>query len=377
MYKEIKNIKISDFDPEIISWQREDKGNSNTSLMYVYPQPGDNIKEKKFFAVKDYEKAIFYNRGVLVDVLGGGVYEIDKKAKVKGTEIVWIDTSLIEMQWGVPQSSGIPTKDGIIIGLHGNLKLRIIDVKKFYTNVVAGKKVWTGSDLKNWIINLLHTSLRDVFKKYIAKNVLLEERDRVVTLLTSKITEEFVSYGLDLETLYLIGIKTPEGMEELYHLEKEKASISDELELLKSKRELDTIKRDMNAEKKAYVRKEDILEATSDLERTKLKAEEKRVEGIAGIDLLEREGKAKVAGEVKIIETKGEGAVKLAEVEAKKDKLDELKSKETKSKIAELKEKLNKFDDLLAEGKISEDVYKIRVNRIEKELKELENKILN
>ncbi len=377
LYKEIKNMKTKDFDPKIISWQREDKGSLDTPLMYVYPQPGDNIKEKKFFVVKDYEKALFYNKGVLVDVLGGGVYEIDKRAKVKGTEIVWIDTSFVEIQWGVPQTSGIPTKDGKIIGLHGNLKLRINDVKKFYNDVVAGKKIWTGNDLKGWIISLLHTSLRDVFKNYTAKNVILEEHDRVITLLTSKITDEFVSYGLDLETFYVIGIKSSEGMEQLYKLEKEKASIADELELLKVKGELEAQKVDMDAVRKARERQEQILDATSDIEKTKLITEAKKMEGAVVMDLLEREEKARVAGDVKIIETAGDKEIKIAEMQVESEKNEKIKRKVIKQEIADLKEKLNSFDDLLAEGKISEDVYKMRISRIEKELINLEKNLID
>lgn len=375
MYKEIKNMKIKDSDPEIISWQRGNNQDTDSPLMYVYPQLGEDIKKKRFFAVKDYEKAIFYDRGVLVDVLGGGVYELDKKARTKGTEIVWIDTSLIEIQWGIPQSSGIPTKDGVIIGLHGNLKLRINDAKNFYTNVIAGKKAWTGNDLKNWIINLLHTALRDVFKNYTAKSVLLEERDRVVTLLTSKITDDFMSYGLDLDTIDIIGLKTSEGMEKLYRLEREKASISDELEILKTKKELNSLKREISSEEKAYGRKEEILDASSDLELTKIKAEEQSIEKQVEYTMLEKEEQAKVAGELKVIKAKGEEAVKIAEIESSKHKVEEPKLSKIRSKISELKEKLNQFDDMLAEGKISQEVYKLRVTRIEKEINDLELKL--
>ena len=76
MYKEIKDKKFKDNDPEIIAWQREDMGALDTPLMYSFPQPGDNIKKIKFFAVKDYEKTLFYNKGALIGVLGGGVYDI-------------------------------------------------------------------------------------------------------------------------------------------------------------------------------------------------------------------------------------------------------------------------------------------------------------
>ena len=222
MFREIKHKKFKDYDPQIIAWQRGDRGALDTPLMYIFPQRGDNIKEKKFFAVKDYEKAIFYNKGALVAVLGGGIYELDKNARIKGTEIVWIDSSMTEIPWGIPQTNGIPTKDGYIIGLYGDLKLKISDVKVFYNDVVAGTKIWNVHDLKKWIVSLLHTSLRDIFKNYNAKSIILEDRDRVINLIISKVTEEFLRYGLELETFNVIGIKAPDDAEKLFKDDKEK-----------------------------------------------------------------------------------------------------------------------------------------------------------
>lgn len=221
-FKEIKGKKFKDDDPEIIAWQRDDRGNLDTSLLYSFPQLGDKIKDKKYFAVKDYERALFYNQGTLVDVLRGGIYELDKKARIKGTEIVWIDTSLIEIPWGIPKKHGLPTKDGVTIGLFGDLKLKISDVKTFYNDIVAGKKEWIVQNLKDWIMSLLHTSLRDIFKNYNVKQVILEDRERVINLITSKITEEFLRYGLELETFNIIGIKTPEDIQEVLDQDKEK-----------------------------------------------------------------------------------------------------------------------------------------------------------
>jgi len=243
MYREIEGKKFKDKDPEIISWQREDKGVLETPIMYSFPQPGDNIKNKKYFAVKDYEKTLFYNKGELIGVLSGGVYELDKSARIKGTEIVWIDTSLTEIPWGIPQSKGIPTKEGYIIGLYGDLKLKISNVKMFYNDVVAGTKVWKIQDLKEWIISLLHTSLRDIFKSYTAKSIILEDRERVINQVISKVTEEFLKYGLDLETFNVIGIKAPEDTEILFeqdkdrveYFTKQKKDLQNRIEELKSK----------------------------------------------------------------------------------------------------------------------------------------------
>jgi len=224
-FKEIKGKKFKDDDPEIIAWQRADRSKLDTSLLYSFPQMGDKIKDKKYFAVKDYERALFYNQGALVDVLRGGIYELDKKARIKGTEIVWIDTSLIEIPWGIPKKHGLPTKDGVTIGLFGDLKLKISDVKTFYNDIVAGKREWVVQELKNWIMSLLHTSLRDIFKNYNVKQVILEDRERVINLITSKITEEFLRYGLELETFNIIGIKTPEDIQEVLDQDKNKMKV--------------------------------------------------------------------------------------------------------------------------------------------------------
>ncbi|MFX1366710.1 MAG: SPFH domain-containing protein [Promethearchaeota archaeon] len=292
MYSKLNDKKYKDSDPKIISWQKKDMGNE-TPLMYIYPQPGDNIKKINYFVVKDYEKALFYSKGKLMGVLGGGVYEIDKKAKIKGTEIVWIDNSVLEIQWGVPQSNGIPTKDGYIIGLHGTLKLKIIDVKLFYSEIVAGKKNWIVKDLRNWIISLLQTSMRDIFKSYEAKNVILEDRERVVNMIISKIIDEFISYGLELESLNILGIQNPAGMETLYRTEREKSELIDELELLKQKQELEAKKMELEAAKKAFEREQVELNAKAKLAEKKYAIEADKLEKRIETEFLEKEQKAR------------------------------------------------------------------------------------
>jgi len=267
--------KYKEQDPEIISWERADKG-SDTEIMHIFPQPEDTMKDKKFFAIKDYENGLFYNKGELIGVLSGGVYELEEEARIKGTEIVWIDTSINSIKWGIPQSNGIPAKDGIIVGLHGSLKFTISDVKTFYQDIVAGKKVWTIRDVKEWIKGLLQTTLRDIFKSHEAKDIILQDREWIINSMISKVTEEFLKYGLDLEALNVLGIQVPDGVESLY----------------------------------------------------------------------------------------GEN-----EIEEKKALL--------KEEIQELKEKIDKFDELLISGTISEDIYKLRVNRIETRLKDLEDKLLD
>lgn len=215
MFRKVKNKKIKDFEPETISWQREGSEGLSTPLIHIYPQPNDKIQNKKYFAVKDYEKALFYNKGTLIDIASGGVYEIDKNARTKGTEIVWIDISFLDIPWGIPITHGIPTKEGSMIGLHGDLRLRINNAKIFYQWVIAGNKVWTRQDIKDWIMSLLHTSLRDIFKTYTANRIVFEDRERIIPQVIAKVTDEFIQYGLELVTFNVKDLKMPDNYDVL------------------------------------------------------------------------------------------------------------------------------------------------------------------
>ncbi|TXT58620.1 MAG: hypothetical protein BAJALOKI1v1_1600001 [Promethearchaeota archaeon] len=212
-----KDNRRPDYDPEIVAWEREERDNLQAPLMYKFPSQGENIKEKRFFIVKDYERALFYNKGELIGVLKGGMYELKEEGRIKGTEIVWIDTSLLNIPWEIPKQNGIPTREGYLVGLAGDMKLRISDVKIFYNDIVAGKKVWVLEDLRDWIMSSLLTSLRDIFKDYGMRDIFLEQRDRIINLVISKITEEFAHFGIELVTFNILNIETPKGIEEILY----------------------------------------------------------------------------------------------------------------------------------------------------------------
>lgn len=200
-----------DVDPDIVSWCRDCAPDMDAEIMHIYPKSTDNIKKVRYFAVKDYERALYYPQGEFVGELGGGIYEIEKEAQIKGTEIIWFDTSINEISWGFPATNGIPTMDGLMVGLFGDIKLRVSNVRTFYQDVVGGGNEWNLQDLKDWIKNLLQTSLRDIFKKYEINQILREDRERVIYQVTAKVTEEFSQYGLDLVSFNVLGIKTPDG----------------------------------------------------------------------------------------------------------------------------------------------------------------------
>lgn len=132
------------------------------------------------------------------------------------------------------------------------------------------------------------------------------------------------------------------------------------------------------------------MDAQPGLETAEFDSEAQKLQGEVQAEVMGKREVAKVAGEVELIKTKGESSGQLTKLEADRDVqiaqaqagIKAKKSKPSKQeelireKISELKEKLEKFDDLLTEGKISEEIYKMRITRIEKELKSLENKLI-
>ncbi len=201
--------------PSIISWTQDDSKDPNLHLIYCYPKRNDNIKKGKFFNVKEHERVIYLKHGELIAELSGGTYELEKKSRVKGTEIIWFDTSMHQILWGIPKINGIPSRDGFLFGMFGDLKLHIYNVSIFYKYVIGGSKGWSLQQLKDWIISLFHVVLRDIFKEYDISEIFQESREIIMNKVVSKVCDEMNLYGLELDAFNILGFKTPDNAKEI------------------------------------------------------------------------------------------------------------------------------------------------------------------
>ncbi len=209
--------------PSIISWPQDDSKDQNSQLIYCFPKQSDNIKKAKFFNVKEHERALYLKHGELIAELSGGTYELEKKSRVKGTEILWFDTSMHQIFWGIPEKNGIPSQDGFLFGMFGDLKLHIYNVSIFYKYVIGGSKEWTMQQLKDWIISLFHVILRDIFKEFDISEIFQESREIVMNKVISKVCDEMNLYGLELDAFNILGFKTPENAKEILNSKQEQA----------------------------------------------------------------------------------------------------------------------------------------------------------
>ena len=375
------------------------------------------------FVVKGYESAILVQLGKTIGVLGEGIYEIDKGFQFTGTEIIWIDNTEFKTKWGLPE---VYLKDNIKISTHGSLLIRVSDPKSFLLNVVSGKQTVTRKDVDEFIFDTVVETYRQVLGDLKIDEV-IRSRDEIKRQVQAKIFDLLSHWGIELINLEIEGMKLPKEFEELgkmameKHIEKEiktqaketmkedleiarlqakrdrldlekaKQDMQDEIELVKLNREISAEKRKIVSDEKSFSREQTVLDAKVDYKTADFDSKAQRLQGEAQADVMGKREVAKVAGEVELIKTKGETDGQLTKLEADRDvqiaqAQAGVKAKKAKSsskqeeiireKISEIKEKIEKFDDLLTEGKISEDTYKMRITRLEKELKTLENKLI-
>lgn len=200
----------------VVIWERKNTPD-NSERDIIYRVPNDNyldMRKIKSFGVRDYERCLFYNSGVLQAVLEGGIYEVEKQARNPASEIVWVDTGIIDLIWGISHFQGLQTSEMIRIGMNGTFKIRISDPPAFITRVVAYKKEFTDIITKKFIISLFITSLRDVVKNYTLHNFLRANREDINALTRTKVSKEFKTYGLELISNDILGYAFPPEIQE-------------------------------------------------------------------------------------------------------------------------------------------------------------------
>ncbi len=351
-------------------------------------EAGKREEKVSAFIVKAYESAILLQLGKFIGIIPEGVWEIEKEFQYTGTEIIWVDKTEFKTRWGL---ADIYLNDNIKVGAHGSLVVKISEPKNFVLNVVSNKQIVDRGQVDKFIFEHVGQSYKDILGGFSINDV-IRSRDMIKQKVNAKLYDLLTHWGIELINMEIEGFKLPEEFEEIGQvsmetsLEKQKAisdreRIKEEIETVKIQSELEAQKREIEANRKGFEREQAVIDSQIGYEKAKYDAKAKEIEGTVSVELLEKQQKAKAAGDVAKIEVTGDKMAKIVEAQAGVDKSQEDLKRERQQKIkqeiSELKEKLNKFDDLLAEGKLSEDIYKVRVSRIEKELKDLETKLLD
>ena len=233
---------------DLINWDyRENKG-----IVWCYPV---TKKDKGFIVRQGQEIALWLQKGRLLDViLNGYSYEFKNNSEKENSEIIFIKSGEIRIQWGIPMRNGIVTIDQAMIGAHGVLTIKITSPQDFIFNLVSsqtclfiegiekeiylkGKNkkeeiikerlesdeikvqdarrleepyLFTQNDMRTWILPVLRQVLRNKFAMSEVNeisNIIGQELEQEVRVLMNK---ELMKWGLELGTFNILGWNIPQ-----------------------------------------------------------------------------------------------------------------------------------------------------------------------
>jgi regulator of protease activity HflC (stomatin/prohibitin superfamily) len=385
------------------------------------------------FIVRSYENALFYKQGALVNgELGAGVYdlipeeerkieenareraqELEKHGKLDkawrkedakgllhkifspmdvrklysalvGTEIVYVNTREYKLPWGVPKR--IYTKDKVKIGASGTAYIKITDPKRLVQNFIGGKEKLAPDEFDNWARESLRGIVTQTLSTYPLEEI-FTNREGISTKAKVIAENTFGDWGVQLVRLEIATIAGAEEYEELVIQKTAKAKMigaDTELAMLEKEKELKL------AELEAMKAKYEALSATAE-EEARVKIDAEKYATIKGIDtemylrakemgisveeLVKAEGyrelgkKGVPLDQPTVIMQPGVGVVPVGGPTTTPAK--SLDAGKIKKEIEERQGRIERADDLLLDGQISEEKHSELVARLNKEIAEL------
>jgi len=213
---------------DVIDWT----DNSNDTMVYRFERHNNEIKYGAKLTVRESQIAIFVNEGVIADVLGPGIYELETKNLPIMTsiehwdhgfnspfkaEVYFINTKrFTDLKWGTKNPIMVRDSEFSMVRLRafGNYEIRIKDPKLFMNEIVGTDAHFTTDEIENQLTNLILSKLPSVIgESKIPVLDMASNYEIFSAYISSKITPYFKEYGLELSKLMIENISLPEAVE--------------------------------------------------------------------------------------------------------------------------------------------------------------------
>ena len=226
LFDEIKK-KLSHEFIDIVEWLDD----SNDIIVHRFERYQNEIKNGAKLIVREGQKAVFVNEGVLADVFTPGTYELNTKnlpvlTTLKGwkygfdspfkAEVYFVNTRLFtDEKWGTKNPVMLSDERfGLTeIRAFGTYSFRIIDPGKFVEDVVGTDGNFTNYEVNEHLKSLIVTRFTDTvgeanlpLELYAANTSELSETCREV------MQPEFDRVGIELEKFYIENVSMPEEL---------------------------------------------------------------------------------------------------------------------------------------------------------------------
>ena len=215
---------------DIIQWTEDDNG----VLAYRYPMQDFEIQYGGSLTVRESQMAVFVNEGKVADVFGPGMYKLttqtlpvltylknwDKlfESPFKSDVYFFSTRQQVDQRWGTTQPVTIRDKDfgAVRLRAFGNYSYRIVDPKKFHTEISGTRERYTVTELDGQLRGLMLQHISDaVAQSGIPFLDLAANQVEFAKALQEATQPAFDALGLKLEMVTLQNVSLPEELQKI------------------------------------------------------------------------------------------------------------------------------------------------------------------
>ncbi|MDH0863947.1 SPFH domain-containing protein [Mitsuaria sp. GD03876] len=215
---------------DIIQWTEDDNG----VLAYRFPMQDFEIQYGGSLTVRESQMAVFVNEGKVADVFGPGMYKLttqtlpvltylknwDKlfESPFKSDVYFFSTRQQVDQRWGTTQPVTIRDKDfgAVRLRAFGNYSYRVVDPKKFHTEISGTRERYTVTELDGQLRGLMLQHISDaVAQSGIPFLDLAANQVEFAKALQEATQPSFDALGLKLEMVTLQNVSLPEELQKI------------------------------------------------------------------------------------------------------------------------------------------------------------------
>ncbi len=213
---------------DVIEWT----DNSRDTMVYRFNRQGNEIKYGAKLTVRESQMAVFVNEGVIADILGPGIYELETKnipiltsmqhwdhgfnSPFKA-EVYFISTKrFIDLKWGTKNPIMVRDPEFHMVRLRafGTYEIRIDDAKTFLNEIVGTDGHFTTDEVEAQLTNLIVSKFATIMGQDDTPALdLAANYEKFGTFITEHMAPLFKEYGLELTRMLIENISLPEEVE--------------------------------------------------------------------------------------------------------------------------------------------------------------------
>lgn len=213
---------------DVLQWNEDQEG----VLAWRYPMQDFEIQNGGTLTVRESQMAVFVNEGKIADVFGPGNHTLNTRTlplltNLKNwdkffdspfkSDVVFFSTRIqTGRKWGTSQPITIRDKDFDMIRIRafGMYSYKIVDPRKFYTEISGSREIYTRDDIEEQLRGIV---LAGIATSLGGSNVSFLDMAANQTLmaqtLKNDIQQSIEAYGLGLDTFTVGSLNLPDELQ--------------------------------------------------------------------------------------------------------------------------------------------------------------------